>query len=62
MFSMKLLDKNNDNNKKTLMNVTNDTLFSLVQLSPNQPLKGTLIDRIREMNKNAELNKNCSSC
>lgn len=62
MFSMKLLDKKNNTKEKTIMNLSNDTLFSLVQLSPNQPLKGTLIDRIREMNKNAELNKNCSSC
>ena len=66
MLSMKLIEKNNKNEKqeKNIMNFSNNTMADLVQLSSKQShsLKGNLIDRIREMNKNNALNNNCSNC
>ena len=60
---MKLKEKNSKN-EKIIMNISNNTLFDLVQLSSTQSpsLKGNLIDRIRDMNKNNTSNNNCSNC
>jgi hypothetical protein len=63
MLSIKMIDKNDSTKKeKPIMNLNNSIMNGLVQLSPNQSLKGNIIDRIREMHKNADLSKNCSNC
>ena len=66
MLAMKLIEKNNKNEKQenTIMYFSNNTMADLVQLSSTQShsLKGNLIDRIREMHKNNALNNNCSNC
>lgn len=63
MLSMKIIEKNKKQ-EKTIINLSENTMVNLVQLSttPSNSLKGNLIDRIREINKNNALNNNCSNC
>lgn len=62
MLSMKIIEKNKKQ-EKTIINLSENTMVDLVQLSSTQSniLKGNIIDRIREMNKNVKYD-NCFNC
>lgn len=59
---MKIIEKNKKQ-EKTIINLSENTMVDLVQLSSTQSniLKGNIIDRIREMNKNVKYD-NCFNC